>query len=166
MRFTCRDPRLLFWHRYRAAHTVIKRRAIRIARPQSAAGRSIGHLGCDRTACAETGIKHALALESIKGARIIFHVLGLLPYRPVPIKTQPCEAVLNRSDMLFAAALGVDIFNPQQKAPAMPPRKFSIQECRQSVPTMQRPVRARRKPKNWRTALVVTGEWQTHGAQT
>jgi hypothetical protein len=68
--------------------------------------------------------------------------------------------------MLFAAPLRVDILDPQQKAPTMPPRKFSIQNRRKRMPAMQRAVGARREPENWRSLRVISGEGQHHGAQT
>ena len=76
------------------------------------------------------------------------------------------KILINRRNMLWSAALGVDILDAQEKATLMPPSEFRVQQSRQRVPAMQRPIRARRKAKHRRTGLVVIRKRQMHGAQT
>lgn len=165
MRFATRDARHSIVWRKRPASAGIERSAVRIARPKRAIRFRNSNFMRKIAARAKAGIDDALCLQRSERRRIILHVLGLTPHWLFPIETQPMQRVLNGGDMLWPAALGVDILDAQQETPMMLERKFCIQNRRQRMAAMQRAVRARRKAKDGRARRAI-GKRQFHGAQT
>ena len=97
---------------------------------------------------AKTGIHESLPLEFGKSFFVQCVAAGLEYHLPVPVQAQPAEVGHKLCGVFGAAALAVQIFNPEQPASALLPDGQPGQKCRIDVAQMHPPTGRRRESSN------------------
>lgn len=140
----------------------IERRAIRIARP----GAGFPLIGLnprpDLAAGEEGGVDDAALDQAIQGLTIKAEMLGLATDRLFEANAEPVEIGKDRGLEFGGAAGDIDIFEPQQQAPAACAGHLGVEEGRERMTQMQPAVGARRKTEG-RLALSGLTDRVAHG---
>jgi hypothetical protein len=145
MRHAGRQALRDFRSRQPSAGTRIKRPPVRITRGGTAV--PWGRAG-DLTPGAEARIDEVAPPQGVEDSAVIGEVLGLAPHRLFPDKAEPAQILDDVLPKGGRGAEGVDVFDPQQKAPAPIAGKPRVEERGIGVAEMKAPVRARREAEH------------------
>src|SRR5207244_10738213 len=134
----------------------IKRRTGRIARPVSldlALRNQPGNLG----AALEARIDQPLCFKLPQRRPVRIQMVGLAPYRLLPLNPEPCEILVDRCLEFRAATRRIDVLHAEQKAPAHGARHLEIGQRGERMTKMQIAVRRWRETENGMCRGSMTG---------
>ena len=132
--------RAAFLHIHRAAGAGIERAFRSLSPGVGRPGRG-GNLGQNLFAGAEARIDQVFFLQPAQRMAVFVHMLRLAAHRKLPAQPQPGQIVFDGGTIFRAAAGAIDIFDAQQKAPAVCFRRPFRIERRKCVAQMQMPRR-------------------------